>query len=151
MANEKEFGDLNLVSVNNITLSNTAQLRQALTVLSSVDGIDFKTTGQTFLYTVPAGATIILYDVIIRMTSVSTVTVNPTIKVGLSPSYANWIGSTALPGSLFSNGYISLGGSTTTLSPQSFNAGQDIYIDITTGATATTLTGSVYCLGFFIY
>lgn len=119
-----------------------------LAILASVTGIDMKATGQTLLLTVPTGKKCVITNAIIRATAVDTVTVVPIISIGQGGSFNDLVGATSLTGlngqfaiDLFS----SIGANTYTV----YNAGDQIQLNIATGATATTLTGAIELMGYY--
>lgn len=119
-------------------------------ILASITGVDLKTTGQTTLYTVPAGKTLVLTDVIALATTASTITIAPIVRIGKASSYNEWLPLTTLTGLDTTNKFTSLGMSAALLMHQTFAAGEVVKIDVQTGSTATTLTVTLHLLGFLV-
>lgn len=126
------------------------QLPSVGSLLSTITSVNLKNTGQTTLYTVPAGKTLILTDIIALATTASVVAVVPIIRIGKSASYNEWLPLTTLTGFDTTNKFTSLSVSAALLMHQTFAATEVVKVDVQTGATATTLTASFYCLGFLI-
>jgi hypothetical protein len=74
------------------------QLSPADTLLSTVASINGKVTGQTTLYTVPAGKSCIVTKMIVHLTSASNVTGVATITAGVTSAWTSVLASTALTG-----------------------------------------------------
>lgn len=119
-------------------------------LLSTVSGIDLKTTGATNLYTVPTGKSVVITEIILRITAVNTFISGATISVGKSAAYNEWMAATAM-GSLASIGqFRKLSHSAAGLIYQTFAAGEMAAINVTVAATATTLTATAEVYGFLI-
>lgn len=123
---------------------------------SAVTSVDLKTTGQTTLYTVPntpivSGMKFYIEDILIRINTANTVTVAPTIRIGKSAGYTEYIGSTTLTGMDTAGQYkwLSEFMSSTDIHTE-FSLADVIKLDVVTGATATTLTADIHILGIFI-
>lgn len=118
-------------------------------ILGKVADVDLKTTGQTTLYTVPAASTgCVVTDVMLMISDSDTATIGPTVQVGVTPSFNEWLGSTALTTltSLYKSK--SLNSVATGREPMAFGPTDVIKLDITVGATATSLRATVVILGF---
>ncbi len=122
-----------------------------VTLLSTVP-VNLKNTGQTTLYTVPSNRSLIIIDVIPKVTLADTVVVGPTLTVGKSGALTDWLVSTAVSSALLSTAGLStsLANSALSLSHKFFSAGDIIQVDITTGATATSLTADFNVIGILI-
>ena len=117
--------------------------------LATITDVDLKTTGQTTLYTVPAAsAGCVVTDVMLMISASDTATVGPTVGVGISPNYNEWIAATALTTltALFKSKSLNL--IAVGREPLGFGPTDVIKLNITVGATATSLRGTVVLLGF---
>lgn len=123
---------------------------------ASVTGVDLKTTGQTTLFTVPntpvtTGKKFIVTDILVRVDTANTVTVAPIIRVGKSAGYTEYITTATLTGLDAVGEYKYLSEYMTGADVHTqFDLGDVIKLDVTTGATATTLTADFYLFGIFI-
>jgi len=125
-------------------------------ILSTVTAVDLKTTGQTTLYTVPTGKVCVVSAINFRITAADNATVNPTVNIGITPTFDQWIanifdsmlGSTSAVGEMQCIDATSIigGGSPVPV----FTAGEVIKADITVGATATTYTASIDVIGYLL-
>ncbi|MFA7287037.1 MAG: hypothetical protein WC052_05240 [Patescibacteria group bacterium] len=117
-------------------------------ILGSADGIDAKTTGATRVYSVPSGYYMVATELVVLCTEDDTVTVVAQVSVGTSGrSYTDIIPSTTLTG-LDNTGImftLRTSGASYVIEP-----GTDVYINIGTGATATSQTISAYIKGYLI-
>ena len=116
-------------------------------ILSTTTGIDAKIVATTNLYTVPVGNTAIVTGAVIRVTVADTVTVSPTLGIGIAAGEDDIISSTLLTGlNLITEFYkfnvegIAVVGAATEV----------IKLGIDTGATATTMTISIDLIGYLI-
>lgn len=116
--------------------------------LATIPGINLKNTGQTTLFTVPTGYTAIITDVIVEITASSVFAIAATGRVGKTASYDEFIAATAFTGLSAVGNYFSLATASLLGIHTKFVAGEVIKLDITVGATATTLTGQIHVLGF---
>lgn len=116
-------------------------------VLSTVTGINAKTTGATTLYTVPTSRTAVITGAIVRCTAASSITVAPTLGIGVAAGEDDIFASTALTG-LTANTkewHFSLTGLA------SKNAAASVIsLGIDTAATGTSQTLAVDLLGYLI-
>ncbi len=135
-------------TLSNKTLDSTCTFLSTPTLLSTTTGIDLKTTGQTTLYTVPGGKTLVITDVIIYLTNGNTITVAAIVRVGKTAAFNQYIDNTTLTGLSATGNYLSLGSATTLEVHSVFDAADVVKLDVTTGATATTDTVTVYVFGF---
>lgn len=118
--------------------------------LLEIPGADLATTGQTSLMTVPDGKILILLDAIAIIRTIDTCTVAPTISVGTAAnSYMDAVSS--VTPSFFVGGFVdsckSLNAGDTR---KVFNAGDEIKLNVSVAATATTLTGRILLVGMLI-
>lgn len=119
-------------------------------LLNTVSGVDLKATGQTTLYTVPSGKSAIITEIVGVISSANTVAVPPAARIGLASAYTEWMPITTFTGINATNQFFNLSSSGALLIHTLFTTGQVVKIDVTTGATATTLTGTFYVFGFLI-
>lgn len=135
-----------LGAVNSTTdMSSTAS---SITKLATVDSIDLKTIAATNLYTVPAGKTVIITEIVLRITAVNTFISGATISVGKSASYNEWLVATAMGALSATNQFRLLSHSAAGLIYQSFAAAEVVALSVTVGATSTTLTASADVYGY---
>ena len=116
-------------------------------ILSATPEIDAKVAVTTNLYTVPAGKICVICSVIIRVTAADTITVVPTLGIGVAAGEDDIISSAPLTG-LDSAGEMWKGdveGTAVTVA-----AAGVIKLGIDTGATATTMIITVYLVGYLI-
>lgn len=120
-------------------------------ILSTVTGIDAKTTGTTTLYT-PSGNSVVPISFIFRVTSASGVTVNPTLGVGV-----NGAADDLMPSDILSFVLTTAGQFGTYYINSSFSfptaivpSGTAIKLGIDTGATATSLILTIDVIGYLI-
>lgn len=134
--------------------ATTAAARTALSLdgvsllLSTVSGVDLKVTGPTSLYTVPTGKTLYVTEIIVDITAASGFAVAATARIGKSAAYTEWLAATALTGLNGVGKFLQLSKTALGLVHQTFTANEVLAVDLTVGATATTLTGRFYVFGF---
>lgn len=116
-------------------------------LLSTTASINAKTVATTNLYTVPAGKKAIITDIILHVTAADTVTVVPTLGVGVAAGEIDIMPSTSLTGFDALNELYKYSCTGTYVSVA---AGGIIKLGVDTGATATTMTISVYLMGFLV-
>lgn len=117
--------------------------------LATVDSINLKTAGQTPLYTVPAGKSLVVTSLILRTTNVSGFLTPATVRVGITPNFDGFIAATALTNVDTVGEAVNLA-SVSTLIYKVFVAGDVVNLDVTIGATGTTVTGSVDLIGYLL-
>lgn len=122
----------------------------AVGVLATVAAIDLKVTGQTTLFTVPAGKTLIITDVIVRATSADTVAVAPIVRVGKTASFNEWAPLATLTNLTAAGSFYSLAPFAIALIRQTFAAAEVVKIDVQTGATAVALVATVHVIGYLV-
>lgn len=121
-----------------------------------VTGVDLKATGQTTLLSVPntppvTGKKFFVKDVMVRISAADTVTVAPTIRIGKAAAYTEYFPATALTGLDAVGEYKWLSEYLGAADIHSaFDLGDTIKLDVTIGATATTLTAEIHLFGIFI-
>lgn len=116
-------------------------------ILSITTGINLKTTGATTLYTVPAGRKALVMRTFVVCTAATLYTVGATVDVGSNSASWNDISSANILTATTADTFDELIDTTpVTLAP----ASGTIKINITSGATATTATGTVVLIGILI-
>lgn len=119
-------------------------------VLSTTSNIDLKTAAATNLYTVPAGKTLIVTEIVLRVTAASGFAAGCTLSIGKSAAYTEWLAATAMTGLSAIGNYRLLSNSAAGLVYNVFAAGDVIALNVTIGATATTLTATAELQGYLI-
>lgn len=117
-------------------------------VLASVTGINAKTIALTTLYTVPAGKTLTITGVFLRVTAFTSggKTTDAIMTVGANnPNYDDYNGIS--PAVVSNNVAIEVTQSLGAFFPI-YTAGQVIKMNITTGSNATTETWAIELLGY---
>lgn len=118
-------------------------------ILATVDSIDLKATGQTTLYTVPSQKKLVIQDILVMITDDDSASVAAVVRVGKSAAYNEYTDNITLT-SMFNAGsytFLSPTGGSIALRKVMSN-GDVVALDVTTGATATTLTASVSVIGY---
>jgi hypothetical protein len=135
------------------TINSTAEFpSSSVGALATVTNVNLKTTGLTTLYTVPAGKTLYIMDVLAEITAHNTVTVDGSFTIGGNdPDYNDWDGGDSfgfnvpvVTGQAF---YFSKAQNIATYRAV-YPATTVIKFNVATGATATTYTASIHLLGF---
>lgn len=118
--------------------------------LARVTGIDLKSAASTNLYTVPAGKTLYVTDVIVEITAVSVFATPVSVEVGKTASFDEWLSAVSLVGLDTVGEFVSL--ASTSLLPvhKTFAATEVVALNVTVGAGATTLTGAATIFGYLI-
>ncbi len=116
-------------------------------ILSTITGIDAKVIGTTNLYTVPTGKSIVITNAIIRVTVADTITVVPTLGIGIAAGESDIVAPVALTGLDATTEYwrFSVEGIAKVA-----GSGEVIKLGIDTGATATTMTIAVELIGYLL-
>lgn len=110
-----------------------------------VSGIDGTATGNTTLYTVPAGRTAIINQVIIIPTTVTTLAVAATVSVGkTSSAFADVIAAGALTGLTSTATSMSL---SPIVGSSVLSGGDALVLRVSVGATATAFTFKAVVIG----
>jgi len=112
--------------------------------LALVSGVDGKAVAVTSLYTVPAGKTAIIFDVVLVPTTATAITAPPTAGVGIAAGEDDIFASQIL------TGLLAVGNAWRFPSGGKFQiatAGQIVKLGIDTGATGTTLTLDAHVIG----
>lgn len=118
--------------------------------LATVTGINLKVAASTNLYTVPAGKTAYITEVVLRITAVDTFAAGATISVGKTASFNEWLAATAMGSLSATNQFRLLSHSAAGLIYQSFAAAEILALSVTIGATATTLTAACDVFGYLL-
>jgi hypothetical protein len=116
-------------------------------ILSTTTGIDAKIVATTNLYTVPVGKTAVITSAVIRVTVADTITVVPTVGIGIAAGETDIFASTALTGLDATTKVFRFDAIGTYVAGA---AGNVIKLGIDTGATATTMTISVDLIGYLL-
>lgn len=124
--------------------------QNVVNVLATVANVNGKTQAATNLFTVPAGRSAVITDIVVRATNADTVGVVPIMQIGLNPNYNEWLATVTLTGLTATGKAVSLGQTLGATVANYFSAGQVVAVNITTGATATTLTLAFDVLGYLI-
>ncbi len=119
-------------------------------LLATVTGIDLTSVASTNLFTVPAGKTLFVDEVYLHITAANTVTVATTVSVGKTTAFNEWSAITLLTGLNTVGQFVELSSLSNIMLHQTFAAGETVAIKVTTGATAVTLTGTVYIFGLIV-
>lgn len=130
--------------------SSDGSVPGVITILATVTGVNLKNTGQTLLYLAPLGHSVVITDIKVYATVATAVVVVPSVRVGKAPSYNEWCGITPLTGLNTAGDFVSLDRLASVQAQEAFLFIDQVLIDVTTGATATTLTGNIYVEGYLI-
>jgi len=135
---------------------NSGQLELAVSgnigCVNTITGVNFKATGLTTLFTVPTGRQFILEDVRVQPTNVTSLTISPDFKIGANVTHDDWAAGYTLPNGS-TNADMSILAFKTAQGDyfsKVFQSGDIIKFEITTGATATTFTGTLRIFGMLI-
>lgn len=149
IGNGTDFTTASLTSGAGITQSaGGGSLTLSVNSGGSVASVNLKTTGATSVFTTPAGVTFIPQSVSVFITASDAFATPASISVGTNgAAYDNILAITALTGLSAVNAVL-----TTHLTALSVivAAATQVYVNVTTGAGATTLVGTVKINGFYI-
>lgn len=141
----QQTGDIG-TALSNLGLITSPTITSSPGLLSTTTGINAKTTGQTTIYTVPAGKTAIITQVIVRCTAASSITNGPTASVGYtSAAYTDIYAATNIAGLTATTaifGYSTVGMSKNAV------AATVIKLNISTASTGTSQTVAVDVIGY---
>lgn len=140
-------GHAHLDGKGKIIVEEAAGVPFLASILATVGNIDFKTQGQTTLFTVPAGNNLFISDVIVKIDAAISVVAAPIIRIGKAANYNEWCALTTLTGLAAPGQYVNLVNAGNLLLRNVFVGNDVVKIDVATGANATTLTGTVYLIG----
>lgn len=118
-----------------------------VTKLNTVASVDLTTTGSTAIYTVPAGKSCVVQDVLLRIATASGANGDAAVQVEITGSSGDVIPSTTLIGATATTDVFRLG-------PQfggvfRVGAAADIfYLNVTSAESGTTLTVAVDVFGY---
>lgn len=118
--------------------------------LATVTAIDLTTAAQTTLYTVPAGKTLYITEILIRIIGVITFVSGATIGIGKAASYNEWLAATAMGALSSTTQFRLLSHSAAGLIYQSFAAGEVVKINVTVPAVSTLLTAACDVFGYLL-
>lgn len=121
-----------------------------ITKIGTVTGIPLTATGATNLYTVPAGKTLYVTEILLRITAVTAFVAGATVSVGKTAAFTEWLAATAMGALSATNQFRLLSHSAAGLLYQSFAAGEIVALNVTIGATATVLTGACDVYGYLL-
>lgn len=117
--------------------------------LATVGDIDLTSTGQTTLYTVPAGTSkVLVLGVVIAATYANTVTVVPEVSIGVSPSTDDIFAVELLTGFDVTPETYTFWGNLNT--GHIATTGESIILNVSTAATATGLVAAARLIGIEI-
>lgn len=119
----------------------------APSVLSVVTGIDLKTTGTTSLYTVPAGRKALITDLIIHLTTGTSVSVVASISLGTNSTDFNNIFAIYALTNLDTTDEFNKNSPIVAVASA---AASVVTLNVTTGATATTATARAVLIGVLV-
>lgn len=119
-------------------------------LLSTTPSVDLKSTGQTTLFTVPTGKSLLIFDIFPVVSAASAVIAAPIIRIGKASSYNEWLALTTLTALNGVNQIVSLNAAAALAIRQIFVAGDVIKVDVQTASTATTLTVTFYLFGILV-
>lgn len=114
--------------------------------LAKVSGVSLTATGQTTLFTVPTGRTLLVTGILVRATTVTGFTSLATAQVGKSAGYNQIVAAASVPLDAVDE-YVNLMGSQTALA---FSAGDVLALDVTVAAVATALSVEVLVFGILM-
>ena len=116
-------------------------------LLSSIGGIDAKVIATTNLFTVPAGRSCVITRAVVRVTVADTVTVPPTLGIGIAAGEIDIFPAAALTGVATTSDLWHFNASAMLkagLATEVIKAGIDV------GATATTMTIAIDLFGYLV-
>lgn len=114
-------------------------------LISRTTNVDFKSTGTTSLYTVPAGKNLMITQIVVIGSNVSNITAQNSQKVGSnSPNFDNWGYSLGSPGS---TGNYSMHSASSASNGKIFTAGEVITVKYTAN-TATNDVVTIDVIGY---
>lgn len=116
-------------------------------VVSSISGINGTATGSTTLYANATGKTLIVDDVVLLVTAQTVATNGPTVQIGSSATGSDVYSSEAITALIVVNKLYHFGGPGMSVAIPN---GGSLFMDITSGATATSLTLEAIVIGYFV-
>ena len=149
IGNGTDFTTASMTSGAGITQSAGAgSLTLSANTGGSVASVNLKTTGATSVFTTPAGVIFIPQSVSVFITASDTFATPASISVGTNgAAYDNILGITALTGLSAVSAVLT---THITLLSVIVPAATAVFVNVTTGAGATTLTGTVKINGFYL-
>ena len=137
------------VHLNTSGYAETTELVGSVpTLLSRTTGINLKTIGTTDLYTVPTGKTLVITQVVIRLSAADTIAVVATGGIGTNGTQDDIIPAIALTGLTGLTKIFMMANNNLISTVAAGDAVVKLGIDV--GATATTATGIVDLFGYLI-
>ena len=125
-------------------------VKNVTNVLARVDSINLKTVAQTTLYTVPTSKKVIIQDILMMISDDDSASVGATVRVGKTAAFNEFVDNKTMSGLLNAGAYASLMEQVGSGTMKIMSNGDVIALDVTTGATATTLTATVFVVGFLV-
>lgn len=120
----------------------------AVSVLSVIPNINLRATGQTALYTVPAGISAALVDVMLLVTSGTSVLGLVSASLGSTTPYTQWSALASFASINTVGQVVSLRECSIGQARVNFGAGSVINFNVGTAATSGTLVVTAFVLGF---
>jgi len=117
-------------------------------VLKVIENIDLKAVGQTDLFTGINGKSLDILDIRLIVTEIDGLLVAPTIKIGKSPNFDEWASAISLNGLNSVGKSISLAELNPAAIRSCFSSGETIKLDVSIGATASTLKVKAVIIGY---
>lgn len=136
-----------LFNTGPLNASNNFNSDRTPHILSTTTGINAKTVANTNLYTVPAGKTAIITEAVVRVTAANTITVPPTLGIGIAAGEDDIFAATVLTGLDTTTKVYKFNAANTYVAGAATNI---IKLGIDVGATATTMTISIDLIGYLI-
>lgn len=118
--------------------------------LASISSIDLTAAAATNLYTVPAGKTLKITEIVLTITTSTTFSLACTLGIGKSSSFNEWLAATAMTGLSAVGNFRLLSNSVAGLVHNIFAAGEIVAMNVTVGATATALRATADIFGYLI-
>lgn len=119
--------------------------------LAKISNINLKTTGSTTLYTVSGVSKIFVHEIFLLGVNITGFVTPATVRVGISPSYTEWLAATALPVGMSGN---DVGVYLSKLAPglvhRLFNSGDTMALDVTIAAAGANVTVDAYVYGQYL-
>ena len=117
-------------------------------IVVSLAGVDLTAAASSKIFTTDAGLRFIPTQVVAEITTADTIAVAPTISVGTNAAtYNDILTASALTGLTAVNKMLGFG--LTAAAGTSVAASVDIYVKVTTGATAVACVGRIDVIGYY--
>lgn len=121
-----------------------------LNVAQTIQAVDLTQSGQTLIQTVTTDTRFILTALLIQLIDVTDLTVAPAVSIGVAATYDNWCGATSLTGLDTEGKVVNLVELTADSNHVVFNSDEEVFLNISTPATATILSADVHVFGYLI-